>query len=340
MKRKRMNVLFQCDDRYAAVTGVSLTSLLENNRGAEELHIYLISDRVSEENREKFRLLAQRYGRTIEFLDMSDSSERLEAAGAPKWCGSYAAYGRLFAVGQIEEELDRLLYLDSDTVVTADLSELYSMDLEGAVCAMAQDALCYALYKHIGHRRDEPYYNSGVILFDAAAWKRQGCEAAVFPFIASHGAQLNFPDQDTLNAILKGKIKRLDVKYNFFVQFLTLGIEENYYVYSLDKKPHYYSREEMTRAGRSAAIYHYSTGEKPWLKDARCALAELWDRYLQLSPWAGMERTERQSQPFMMRLQGAITEHTWPVVRKMVHKIYVLTLAPAGTWLRKRKASK
>lgn len=335
-----MNVLFQCDDRYAAVTGVSLTSLLENNRDAEELHIYLINDCISEENREKFKLLAQQFGRTIEFLDMSGFSERLEAAGAPMWCGSYAAYGRLFALDMIREEIDRLLYLDSDTIVTADLSELYNMELEGNVCAMVQDALCYALYKHIGHLRDEPYYNSGVILFDAAAWKRQGCEAAVFPFITSHGGQLRFPDQDTLNYILKGKIKRLDVKYNFFVQFLTLGIVENYYVYSLDKKPHYYSREEMAQAGRSAVIYHYSTGEKPWLKDARCALAELWDKYLQLSPWAGMGKTERQSQPFMVRLQGAITEHTWPVVRKMVHKIYVLTLAPTEAWLRKRKASR
>ena len=52
MNRKRMNVLFQCDDRYAAVTGVSLTSLLENNRGWEEINIYLIDDRIHGEVRE------------------------------------------------------------------------------------------------------------------------------------------------------------------------------------------------------------------------------------------------------------------------------------------------
>ena len=126
MNRKIMNVLYQCDDRYAAVTGVSLCSLLENNRGWEEIRIYLIDDRIREENRKKIELLAQRYGRTIALLDMSGISERLEAVGAPKWCGSYAAYGRLFAPGMIEEDLDRLLYLDSDTIVTADLSKLYN----------------------------------------------------------------------------------------------------------------------------------------------------------------------------------------------------------------------
>ena len=82
MNNTRMNVLYQCDDRYAAVTGVSLTSLLENNRDWEEIRIYLIDDRVREENRKKFELLAQRYGRTIAFLDMGSISARLEASGA------------------------------------------------------------------------------------------------------------------------------------------------------------------------------------------------------------------------------------------------------------------
>lgn len=340
MNRKTMNVLYQCDDRYAAVTGVSMTSLLENNRNAEELHIYLINDRVSEENKKKFSMLAQQYGRTIEFLDMSDIAERLEASGAPSWWGSYAVYGRLFALSMIEEELDRLLYLDSDTIVTADLSELYHMDLEGNVCAMAQDALCYGLYKHIGHRKDEPYFNSGVILFDAVAWKRLGCEAAVFPYIATHAGQLRFPDQDTLNYVVKGKIKRLDVKYNFFVQFLTLGIDENYYVYSLDKKPHYYSKKEMVEASRNAVIYHYSSGDKPWIEDTPCALVDLWDKYLQLSPWAGMQKTDRRRLSFMGRVQDTVNAHAWPVVRKLLHKLNAYVVDPAVSWLNKRKASK
>ena len=334
-----MNVLFQCDEPYAAITGVSLTSLLENNRGAEDIHIYLINDRVSEENQTKFRMLAQQYGRTITFLDMRGVSERLEAGGAPKWAGSYAAYGRLFAPGMIEEEIDRLLYLDSDTIVTADLSELYHMALNGNVCAMVQDPLSYELYQYIGHRREEPYFNSGVILFDAAQWKRLACEDAVFPFLTAYGGRIKHPDQDTLNYVLKGKIKRLDAKYNFFVPFLTLGMDETYYIYSLDKKSQYYSKEEMTEAGRNAVIYHYSTPAKPWIKDTRCALVDRWEEYLRLSPWAGMPKTERHSGPLKKRLQEAISECTWPFFRKTVHKLYVRAISLVEFRRRKRKAS-
>lgn len=340
MNRKRMNILFQCDECYAAFTGVSMTSLLENNRDVEDIHIYLINDCISEENQEKYRMLVQRYDRTIEFLDMRGISDQLEACGAPKWSGSYAAYGRLFALGLIREEIDRLLYLDSDTIVTSDLSELYNAELDGNVCAMVQDTLCYALYKRIGHQWDEPYFNSGVVLFDVAAWKKMGGEATVFSFITSFGSQLYFPDQDVLNYILKGKIRRISAKYNFAVQFLTVGIDENYYVYSLDSKPHYYSREEIKDAGRNAMIYHYSSSVKPWIKDTRCALVDQWNKYLQLSPWAEMCKTERRGQPFRVQIQEMITECTCPLIRKMVHKLYVHTVAPAEFWIRKRKASK
>ena len=340
MNEKRMNILYQCDDHYAAVTGVSLTSLLENNRDWEEIHIYLIDDRVREENRKKFELLAQRYGRTITFLDMGSISARLEASGAPKWLGSYAAYGRLFAPGMIEEDLDRLLYLDSDTIVTADVSERYNMEREGNVCAMVQDIAAFELYKHIGHRREDAYFNSGVILFDAAAWKTMGCENAVLPFFAAYGSRVNFPDQDALNSILKGKIKRISAKYNLFVQFLTLGIDTNYDAYSLDRKPCYYSREEIEEASRSAVIYHYSSPVKPWIKDTRCALVDQWDKYLRLSPWAGMPKMLKRSLPLRVRIQEEINEHSWPAVQKMVHALYIYAVAPVKARLRKRRASK
>lgn len=339
MNGKRMNVLYQCDDRYAAVTGVSLCSLLENNRGWEEIRIYLIDDCVRAENREKFELLARQYGRSITFLDMRGISSRLEASGAPKWLGSYAAYGRLFAPGMIEEEIDRLLYLDSDTIVTADLGALYDMELEGNVCAMVQDIAAYKLYQHIGHRREEAYFNSGVILFDVAAWKAMRCEAAVLPFLDRFGGRLNFPDQDALNTIVKGKIKRISARYNLFVQFLTLGVDVNFKAYALDRKPQYYSRAEIEEASRSAAIYHFTSPVKPWIKDTRCALVDRWDQYLQLSPWAGMPKTEKRSLPLRVRIQEEINEHPWPAVHRMIHILYIYTIAPAKSRLGKRRTS-
>ena len=340
MNRKRMNILLQSDERYAAVTGVCLTSLLENNRAAEEIHIYLINVCIGAENLEKFRSLAGQYGRAIEFLDMGTLSERLEAINAPKWFDSYAAYGRLFAPGMIGEDIDRILYLDSDTIVTTDLGALYNVELEGNVCAMVQDSADYGLYRQIGHRRDDIYFNSGVIVFDLPEWKRQKCEDAVFPFFRAFGAKLNFPDQDALNHLLKGKIKKLDIKYNYFVLFLTTGVDLNFFAAGLDRKPHYYSREAVRAAGENAAILHYTSSVKPWLKDTRCACVDQWDRYLRLSPWAGMEKTDKKQMSFRARIQEEIKERRMPLTQRALHLLYVYVVGPFKFRLRQRKAAK
>lgn len=42
-----LNVLYQSDDNYAIFMGVSICSLLENNRAAEEINIYVIDDSIS-----------------------------------------------------------------------------------------------------------------------------------------------------------------------------------------------------------------------------------------------------------------------------------------------------
>ena len=338
MNETRMNVLLQSDDRYAAVTGVCLCSLLENNRGAQELHIYLIDESIGEENRNKLRALAAHYGRSLDFLDMSALSARLAAEGAPRWLGSYAAYGRLFAPGMIEEEIDRLLYLDSDTLVTADLGELYNMDMEGKVCAMVQDTAAYRFYRYLGHCPDEPYFNSGVILFDVAQWKRLDCEAAVFPFLRAFGTQPIFPDQDALNYILRGKIKKLSPRYNFFVPLLTSGLDTAYYAYALDKKPGYYSREEMREAGQNAAIYHYSSVVKPWIVGTRCARTALWEHYWQLSPWAGQQRRRKREQPLWTRMQTALYERGGAHLLRAAHLLSVYALAPLTRQQRKRRS--
>ena len=329
----KMNILYQSDDRYAWITGVSLTSLLENNKNADEIHIYVMDDHISPENREKLLSLAQRYGRSLEFLEMDDVSELLSALGAPKWSGSYAAYGRLFAMGMIREKLDRLLYLDSDTIVTKDLSELYHSALGENVCAMVQDTAPYFVYKHIGHSRKDTYFNTGVILFDVEKWKRLDCESSVTPCIHALRKTLCYPDQDVLNRFLKNRIKKLSPKYNFFVFFLAEDLDELFSTQSIDKVLNYYSKSEIRQAGESAAIYHYLAYDKPWLEGNRCPLADLWEYYLERSPWKGTKKTEQKRGRLSIYVQRLVNKYPLPGTKKAIHKLYQISTLPALRWI-------
>ena len=330
--KNKMNILYQSDDRYAWITGVSLTSLLENNRNADEIQIYLIDDHISPENREKLLSLALRYGRSLTFLGMDDISEHLKSLGAPKWSGSYTTYGKLFAMGMIREELDRLLYLDSDTIVTADLSELYHSALGENVCAMVQDTAPLFVYKHIGHSKADPYFNAGVILLDMEKWKRLDCEASVFPCIRGMRKTLCYADQDVLNCLLKDKIKKLSPKYNFFVFFFATDLDEFFYTHSIGKVPQYYSKDEIRQAGECAAIYHYLAYEKPWVEDNCCLLAEVWEFYLERSPWQGAKKLPKR-ETASIRIQRFVNKHSCTAAKKALHLIYQISTLPALRWL-------
>lgn len=39
--KKILNILYQSNDNYAPITGVSMTSLFENNKKLDEINIYL-----------------------------------------------------------------------------------------------------------------------------------------------------------------------------------------------------------------------------------------------------------------------------------------------------------
>ena len=71
----------------------------------------------------------------------------------------------------------------------------------------------------IGMEKDEPYYNSGVLLMDLEAWRNQGCAGAAAGILQGSSGQPFACDQDTINGALRGRIMTLPVRYNYFTNY-------------------------------------------------------------------------------------------------------------------------
>ena len=145
---KHIHVLYLSDANYAAFAGVSVVSLFENNKSFDEIDVWLIDDDLGDENRKKFKEAADAYGRRVHFLDMSEGIRKLEAIGAPKYRNSYTTYLKLFAFGLLPPEVDRIFFIDSDSVVTGDLSALPDFDMHtfktfGTSCLRSANASYY-----------------------------------------------------------------------------------------------------------------------------------------------------------------------------------------------------
>lgn len=154
---------------------------------------------------------------------------------------SSATYFRYFIPEKIKEK--KVLYLDSDLVVTGDLTELFEMDLGNNALAGVVDMICE--YKY--NRTTE--FNAGVMLINNELWKRENLLESAIKIHLEKDYELESADQSVLNMIFENSWLKLDKEYNFQV-----GID---FIKKLNGEK---SKFEIN----NPLIIHYTTGNKPW----------------------------------------------------------------------------
>ena len=155
---------------------------------------------------------------------------------------------------------DRVLYLDADTEIAGDIGAVFRLDLGGSVLAAVPSARLVRLATPDARRRREEhfrtlgmsepfrYFNSGVMLIDIARWLEQGIGARALDFIRANGAICMLPDEDSLNAVLDGRIADLSPIWN--MRSWDMGLPR------------------VTRV-IAPVIRHYDGPQKPWKRFAR-----------------------------------------------------------------------
>lgn len=152
---------------------------------------------------------------------------------------------RLFAY-RVFPHLDKILYLDSDTLIRADLTKLYNTDISkfamGAVRDMAPTEIAqnpngqYVLNFISEHLKHNLYINSGVLLMNLPRMRE--CESDMLGV----RIKLTYPDQDILNVALDGKIRELPLKNNFIPE-----------IYVSSK----FNQRNIRAAQKHATIHHF-----------------------------------------------------------------------------------
>ena len=131
---------------------------------------------------------------------------------------SRTAMGRLL-LPQLAE--GRVLYIDSDTLACADISPLFEMDMGSAKIAAVRDYAILGVFRHSTSRGESEfgaqialmdplpvsmYFDSGVMLMDCTAIKRDGDIPAASEWL--------LPERDLLNSAFKNQVHYLDHSWN------------------------------------------------------------------------------------------------------------------------------
>ena len=152
---KILNVLYQTDDNYAPIAGVSMTSLFETNQHLDEINIYLLDAGISQENLEKYHALCQQYGRSIHIIDSKPIEEKIKSYGVGTFRNVYTVYLTMFVMNDLELKTDRIFKLDADTIIKGPLDEICTFDFAGNYLAATFDCTLNTYKPMVGLTEDD-----------------------------------------------------------------------------------------------------------------------------------------------------------------------------------------
>lgn len=275
------NVYVACvtDATYARHLGVTLCSLLENRSENYLVHFLIYADQIAPQDRDRLVELIESYNCLYTFLSLD--TRRYQDLVTYHHL-TQATYYRTTLPDELEEPIQRVLYLDCDVIVKEDIRELYHYPLEGKVLGAVENP-GFNRYEQLGIPPEHGYFNAGILLIDVAAWKKYGASEKIMELLRdTYGAgPLKFGNQDSFNVVLHDQWKSIPVCWNVQREMF---------------KAHQQNPQKYPEAA-CPAIIHYTSSWKPWDYLNDHPLKNEYFKYLKRTPWKNERVTPKDLNP-------------------------------------------
>lgn len=276
-------LVYSSDDNYAQHTGVSIVSLLDNNKHFDDIHIYVIDNEISKSNKENLKEIINFYKREITFIDFNKYKCMLKLN--MKWNISVSAYARLFISSILPTSIDKVLYFDCDTVIVDKVDELWNEDIKSYYVAGVADTVSSTTKSAVGIAMYENYINSGMLLINLKKWREDKIQDKFISFINSNNGSVTHHDQGVINGVLCKESKVLNPKFNLMTVYYTMKREDIISYYGIDNE--FYSDEVIKESLRNPIYIHFTPGftTRPWVKGCKHPKKQVYLEYLDKTPW-------------------------------------------------------
>lgn len=212
----QVNILYCFDSKFWRMAAVSMESVLATAKETTQITIYCMVAPNTEGRTEIENIIkSHKSGAGLVWREIAESDNPFQNYEYSRW--SPVIFYRCIA-HRFFTDIDKILYLDSDTLICRDIAELFNTDINDYVIGGVRDMAPVndkyhpqGIYvKDFSEKflNNGPYINSGVLLINLK--KMAEYENLLF----ETKIPLYYPDQDLLNAAFVGKIKILPLKYN------------------------------------------------------------------------------------------------------------------------------
>lgn len=239
-------IFYAVDDGYVPFLAVSIHSLIENSSKEYYYAIKVLYTNICEENKKKI-LKYERDNVKIEFVDLNYYIEEIKDKLFTRDYYTKTTYFRLF-IPNIYPQYNKVIYLDSDTVLLGDVAELYLQDMGSNLVAVVPDDIIQNeeifqeyVEKVVGVADYRKYFNAGVLVMNLDEMRKSKFQEK-FLYLLETVKFAVVQDQDYLNRLCKGRTKILENGWNRMpVPNNKTKVEKlNLIHYNLNYKPWHY----------------------------------------------------------------------------------------------------
>ena len=237
-------IFFAVDDVYSPFLAVTLQSLTENASKNYYYSIKILYTNMQEENKKKLAKYESENVK-IEFVDLNYYIQKIQDKLYTRDYYTNTTYFRLF-IPSLYPQYDKAIYLDGDTVVLGDISELYNIDMGDNLIAGIPDGAVQAVpifqeyvEKVVGVVDYNNYFNAGIIVMNLKALREYKFQEKFLYMLGKIKFEVA-QDQDYMNRLCKGRVKLLGFEWN---RMPAMGKREgtiNLVHYNLGCKPWYF----------------------------------------------------------------------------------------------------
>lgn len=256
-RRKIVPVFLAADDKYVKFMVVTIRSIIAHTSPKHQYKLYVLHTDISAENQAMVKRLETSNCQVI-FVDVSNELKKIEKKISLRDYYTATTYYRVF-IADMFPEYEKVLYVDSDTIICEDIARLYQYELGKNYIGAVRDQLVvqtdiYGDYveKVLGISRGA-YFNAGVVLINCEQFRKRHMLKSFTELINTY-AFVVAQDQDYLNILCKDNVLWMDPRWN--TQMIgTLNF-----------------------APEQAKLIHYNLASKPW-HYKECRLGEYFWKY-------------------------------------------------------------
>lgn len=244
MNSQVVPVFYACDNAFVRFTAISLFSMIKNADPDRRYVVHILHTDVTEENQAMLLANVAAENCEIRFEEVKDRIREIGGNLPIRHYYSLTTYYRMF-IAEMFPQYDKVLYIDSDTIVQGDISQLYDIEIgDNLVGAAVEQVMVqtdvYGTYceKVCGIDRTR-FFNAGILVMNSSKMREENLLDRFKELLYTYRFVVT-QDEDYLNVLCKDRVHYLPGKWNVAIY---------------GEIP--YKKEEI-------GIFHYVMVSKPW----------------------------------------------------------------------------